>query len=332
MRRRTFITLIGAAVAWPLAAHAQQAGKVYRIGLILTTSPVAEMVGPEPIHPLVRAFVRTLRILGYAEGQNLVLERRSAEGKFERFGEIVAELVGRGIDVIVTVGNEMAIAAKRVTNTVPIVMVTSIDPVAAGIVASLARPGGNLTGFTIHAGPEIEAKRLQLLKEALPRMTRVAFLGTASDWESDEANNTREAARALGVTVIHAAHSPVHYDDAFNLIGREQPHALFIARNPVSYANRGIVLAFVQERRIPSSSYYRELTEGGALMSYGASVADLFRRAAGQVDKILKGARPRELPVEQPTKFELAINLKTAKALSLEIPPALLISADEVIE
>lgn len=336
MRRREFIAFLGGATTapatWPLAANAQPAGKVSRVGLMLTTSPIAELAGPEPIHPLVRTFVRTMRILGHIEGQNLVLERRSAEGRFERFGEIMAELVGRGIDVIVTVGNEMTIAAIGVTKTVPIVMAASIDPVGAGIVASLARPGGNVTGFTINAGPQIEAKRLQLLKEALPRITRVAFLGTVSDWESDEAKSIRDAARILGVTLVHAAHTPSHYADAFAVITREQPHALFIARNPVSYANRQVILAFMVERRIPSSSYYREFAEAGALMSYGASVSDLFRRAAGQVDKILKGATPAELPVEQPTKFELAINLNTAKALGLEIPPALLISADEVIE
>jgi putative tryptophan/tyrosine transport system substrate-binding protein len=330
MRRRDFIT--GLAGSWPLAAHAQPAGKVARVALILTTSPVSEMTGPEPIHPLVRAFVRTLRILGYVEGQNLVLERRSAEGRFERFQEIVADLVGRGIDVIVTVTNEMAIAAKRVTNSVPIVMVTSSDPVGIGIVASLARPGGNVTGFTINAGPEIEAKRLQLLKEALPQMARAVFLGTAEDWASEEAQSVRDAAKALGVTLIHAEHLPTRYADAFALVGREQPDALFIARNPANFANRQVIIDFMAERRIPSSSYYREFADAGGLMSYGASTGDLFRRAAGQVVKILKGAVPSDLPIEQPTRFELVFNLKTARALKLEISPALLISADEVIE
>jgi putative ABC transport system substrate-binding protein len=159
---------------------------------------------PNPLHPLVKTFVRTLRILSYVEGQNLVLERRSAEGRFERFNAIVAELVARETDVIVTTGNELAIEAKRVTNAVPIIMSTSFDPVGAGIVASLARPGSNVTGFTVNAGPEIEAKRLQLLKEALPHMTRAAFLGTPGDWESEEANNIRDAARKLGVTLTHA--------------------------------------------------------------------------------------------------------------------------------
>jgi ABC-type uncharacterized transport system substrate-binding protein len=335
MRRRDFITLMsGAATAsayWRLAG-AQQAARVVRVGLILTTSPLAEMSGPDPLHPLVKTFVRTLRILGYVEGQNLVLERRSAEGRFERFNTIVAELVARGTDVIVTAGNELAIEAKRVTNAVPIVMSTSFDPVGAGIVASLARPGGNVTGFTVNAGPEIEAKRLQLLKEALPHMARAAFLGTSGDWESEEAKSVRDAARKLGVTLTHAEHSPAHYADAFDLLMRERPHALFVARSTQNYAHRNTIAAFAVEHRVPSSFSYREFTEAGGLMSYGANVSDLFRRTAGLVDKILKGANPAEIPVEQPVKFELAINLKTAKALSLEIPPALLLSAAEVIE
>jgi len=324
---------VTASLSWPLlAAGAQPAGNVSRVALIVTTVPVAEISGPAPIHPTIKAFVVALRTLGYVEGQNFVLERRSAEGRFERYGEIVAELVGRGIDVIVTIGNKMAIEAKRVTNTVPIVMATSSDPVRAGIVASLARPGGNVTWFTVNAGPEIEAKRLQLLKQALPQMSRVAFLGTASDWKSDTANSVRDAARRLGVTLVHAESSATQYTGAFTLVTRERPHALFVASSPANYSNRRIIVAFAVERRIPSSFAQREFVEAGGLMSYGASVSDLFRRAAGKVDKILKGARPGYLPVERPTRFELAINLKRAKALSLKIPPALLLSADEVIE
>src|SRR5262245_13554044 len=235
MTRREFMALLGGATAWPLAARAQQVTRVVRVGLIFTTSPLAEMSGPDPLHPLVKTFVRTLRSLGYVEGQNLVLERRSAEGRFERFNAIVAELVARETDVIVTAGNELAIEAKRVTNAVPIVMSTSFDPVGAGIVASLARPGGNVTGFTVNAGPEIEAKRLQLLKEVLPHMTRAAFLGTSGDWESEEANNIRDAARKLGVTLTHTKHSPTRYADAFAQLTRERPHALFVARSTQNY-------------------------------------------------------------------------------------------------
>jgi putative ABC transport system substrate-binding protein len=272
-----------------------------------------------------------LRALGYVEGQNLVLERRSAEGRFERFGEIVAELVSRKVDVIVTVSS-MANEVKRVTNTVPIVMATSVDPVGGGIVASLARPGGNITGLTTNPGPEFGAKQLQLLKEALPDASRVAFLGLANDWESHEGKAVRAAARTLGVTLVHAEHTPIHYADAFALITRDRPDALFVTRNSANYANRQLIADFAVERRMPGMYPYREFVAAGGLMSYGVSVPDLFRRAAGYVDKILKGAKPADLPVEQPTKFELVINLKTAKALRLTIPPALLARADEVIE
>jgi putative ABC transport system substrate-binding protein len=322
----------GAAAVWPLAARAQQTGKVNRVGLILTTSPVSEMAGPDPSHQGTRAFVHALRDLGYVEGQDLVLERRSAEGRFERFAEIVAELVGRRTDVITTVGVEMAREAKRVTTAVPIVMAGSIDPVRAGIVASLARPGGNVTGLTINPGSEFEAKRIQLLKEVVPEASRVAYLGVADDWDSDEGKAVRAAARTMGVTLVHARHTPVHYADAFALITRERPHALFVARNPAVYANWQLIADFAIKHRMPGMYPWREFVEAGGLMSYGVSVPDLFRRAAGYVDKILKGAKPADLPVEQPTKFELVLNLKTAKALGINIPPALLARADEVVE
>jgi putative ABC transport system substrate-binding protein len=333
MRRREFIGLVGgAAVVWPFAVRAQQVGKVYRVGLIITTSPVSEMAGPDPSHPSTRAFVHALRDLGHVEGRNLVLERRSAEGKFERFGEIVAELVGHRTDVIATVGVEMAKAAKRVTTTVPIVMAGTIDPVSAGIVTSLARPGGNITGLTINPGPEFEAKRMQQLKEVVPEASRVAYLGVADDWDSDEGKAVRAAVRTMGIALVHARHTPVDYAEAFALITRERPHALFVARNPANFANRQLIVDFAIEHQMPGMYPYRELAEAGGLMSYGASVPDLFRRAAGYVDKILKGAKPADLPVEQPTKFELVINLKTAKALGLNISPTLLARADEVIE
>ena len=332
--RRKIMTLLGgAAAAWPLVARAQQAGKVHRVALILTSAQISDMVGPDPIGPVTRAFVHTLRALGYVEGQNLVLERRSAEGRYERFGEIVAELVGRNVDVIVTAGsNELAQAAKRATSTVPIIMVNSIDPVEAGIIASLARPGGNITGFTVHAGPAIEAKRLQLLKEAVPLATRVAFLATKSGWEGPEGTAVRTAAPTLGVTMVLAEHTPTHFADAFALIARDRPHALFMGRTLGNIANRKLVADFALQQRLPGMYAWREFVDAGGLMSYGTSNTDLFRRAAARVDKILKGAKPADLPVEQPTKFEFVLNLKTAKALGLTIPPLVLAQADEVIE
>lgn len=337
MRRREFIVTLAGAAAWslgPIATRAQQAEKVFRVGLVLTTTPGSEMVGPYPIHPPTRALVHALRDLGYIEGRNLVLERRSAEGLFERLGDIVAELVRLKVDVIVTGGNPTVRAAKAVTTTVPIVAVALADPVDDGFVQSLARPGGNVTGLTIRVGPEIEAKRLQLLKEMLPGVSRVAYLGSKEnkDWEGPWGESVRTAAQALNVTLALAEHTPRQYADAFTVISRARAEALFVGPGPVAYADRALIMDFATRARLPSSFAFRESAELGGLMSYGVSVADLFGRAATYVDKILKGAKPGELPVEQPTKFELVINLKTAKALGLTMPPALLARADEVIE
>lgn len=330
-RAWAIVALVLGLLAAPLPVDAQQAGRVYRLGLIFTTAPASEMAGAEPAHPLVKTFLHELRALGYAEGQNLVFERRSAEGKFERFGDIVAELVHLKADVIVTVGNDIAREAKRVTSTVPIVMASSSSPVEAGLVASLARPGGNITGLTRDAGPELQGKRLELLKDALPKISRVAFLGMRADWESAQGKSVEAAARALGITLIHAEHTPNQYADAFALIERERPHALFVAQSSMTYANRHRIADFAVTSRLPGSYPFRELVEAGGLMSYGVSAPDMFRRAAIYVDKILKGAKPGDLPVEQPTKFELIINLKTAKALGLTIPQSVLIRVDEVI-
>ena len=315
----------------PTSTDAQQPGKVYRVGLILTTSPVSEMAGPEPVHPLVRAFLHTLGSLGYVDGQNLVFERRSAEGKFERFTEIVAELVRLKTDVIVTVGSPMVQAAKQVTTTVPIVMATSLNPAEAGVVASLARPGGNITGLTTNTGPEIEGKRLELLKDALPRIARVAYLGMKTDWEGPFGESVKAVAKALNVTLLQAQHTPNEYAGAFAVVARQRPDALFVANSAPAFANRRLIVEFAVKNRLPGTSPWREFVEAGGLMSYGVSLSDLFRRAAVFVDKILKGAKPADLPVEQPTKFELVINLKTAKFLGLTIPPSVLVRADEVI-
>jgi len=315
----------------PISTDAQQPGKVYRVGLIFTTSPVSEMAGPEPVHPLARVFLHTLRSLGYVEGQNLVFERRSAEGKFERFAEIVAELVRLKTDVIVTSSTPTVQAAKQVTTTVPIVMAGVVSPVEAGLVASLARPGGNITGLTTNTGPEIEGKRLELLKDALPRISRVAYLRMKTDWEGPAGESVKAAAKALNVTLLHAEHTPNQYAGAFALIARQRPDALFVANSAPAYAHRRLIVEFAVKSRLPGTYGWREFVEAGGLMSYGVSLSDQFRRAAGYVDKILKGAKPADLPVEQPTKFELVINLKIAKALGLTIPPSVLVRADEVI-
>jgi putative ABC transport system substrate-binding protein len=332
---RALTVIFGLALlATPRAAGAQQAGKVYRVGYIGSSTPVSETAGSEPANPAARGFVQGLRALGYVDAQNLILERRSAEGRPERFGVIIAELVLLKADVIVTHTDSMARAAKAVTTTVPIVMATSVDPVGAGIVQSLARPGGNITGLTIQVGPEIEAKRLELLREMLPGVSRVAYLASKEfrEWEHPYAKSVRAAAQALGVTLVRADFSPSQYADAFTLFSRARTEALFVGPSAAAYADRSLIVSLATRARLPSSFAYRESVEIGGLMSYGVNLADISRRAAGYVDKILKGAKPADLPVEQPTTFELVINPKTAKALGLTIPPSLLRRADEVIE
>ena len=335
MKRRELLALLGGvAVIRPLAAGAQPAGKVYRVGLIAVGTPLSEMAGPEPVSPNVRAFVQGLRALGYVEGQNLILERRSAEGRYERFGDIVAELVRLKADVIVTNSIPMTRAAKAVTTTLPIVMALGGDPVGEGLVESLARPGGNITGLTNTVGPEIEGKRLEFLKAMLPGVSRVAYLASKEykEWEGPSGQNVRTAAQALGVTLVLAEFSPNQYTDAFTLISRARAEALFVANNAPAYVDRDLIVDFATRTRLPSSFAYREAVELGSLMSYGTTLVDNLRRAAGYVDKILKGAKPADLPIEQPTKFELVINLKTARALGLTIPESLFARADEVIE
>jgi len=329
--RRDFITLLGGAAAWPLAARAQQTGRVYRVALVFTTSPVSEMVGADPIHPLARSFVHGLRTLGYLQGQNLVLEHRSAEGRFERFPEIMRELVAIKTDVIVTVANPMTRAAKDVTGTVPIVMAYSVSPVELGVVQSLSRPGGNVTGLTMNVDSELPGKQLQVLKELLPNISRVAFLHS-KEQEAEGVQNGETAARELGITLLPAEHTPTNYTDAFAFIARERPDALFVGASAVNVANRHLIVEFAAQRRLPTMYATREFVSIGGLISYGVDFHDLFRRAAGYVDKILRGVQPADLPVEQPAKFALVINLKTAKALGLEVPDKLLALADEVIE
>jgi putative tryptophan/tyrosine transport system substrate-binding protein len=333
MRRRDFIKLVGSVTAWPLTASAQQASKIYRVGLFFSSTPPAEMAGPDPIIPPARALLHGLRDLGYIEGQNLILERRTAEGKFERIPEIAAELVGRNPDAIVTGGgNFLAQALERVSKTVPIVMPDSDDPVGAGLVPSLARPGGNITGFMGNTGPEFEAKRLELLKEGFPEAIRVAYLATKDVWQGPTGQQVQAAARMLGLTLIYAEHAPDNYAGAFSLIMQERPDALLVSRHGANFVNRQLIADFAVKQRIPAMYPYRDSVIVGGLMSYGVDVVELFRRAAGLVDKIVKGTKPGDIPIERPTKIELVINLKIANAQGLAISPALLARADEVIE
>jgi len=331
MRRRDFITLLSGAAVWPFAARAQERGRIYRVALVFTTSPVSEMAGPDPIHPLARSFVHGLHALGYVQGQNLELEPRSAEGKFERFPEIIRELVSIKVDVIVTVANPMTQAARDATRTIPIVMAYSVSPVEHGVVQSLNRPGGNVTGLTMNVGSEIPGKQLQLLKELLPRISRVAFLHS-KEQVAEGVQNGETAARELGIELLRAEHTPTDYTNAFALIAREHPDALLVGASAVNVANRHLIVEFAAESRLPAMYPTREFVDAGGLISYGVDFHDLFRRAAGYVDRILRGAAPSDLPVEQPTKFDLVINVKTATALGLAIPDKLLALAYEVIE
>jgi ABC-type uncharacterized transport system substrate-binding protein len=333
LTRRVFLGTLGLLAA-PLSAEAQQVGRVYRVGIIASTSPLSEMAGPEPVHPSIRAFVHGLRALGYVEGQNLVLERRSGEGRIERFADIIGELVRLGVDVIVVPGDVLPRAAKAVTTTIPIVLVTSEDPVGEGFVQSFARPGGNITGLTLTIGPEIEAKRLELLRDMLPSVSRVAYLASKEerDWERPWGQNVRTAAQALGLTLVLAEFANRQYPDAFAKMASARAEALLVSPSLAAFADRAVVVELATRARVPTMFGYRQPVEVGGLMSYGPNVTDNFRRAAFFVDRILKGAKPADLPVEQPTKFELVINLKTARALGVKIPPSLLLRADQVIE
>ena len=326
MKRREFITLIGGGVAaWPLAVGAQTPPKIPRVGFIAGSNPAAT-------EHTVGAFQQRLRELGYVEGQTIVLEVRWAEGRMERIPELVAELVGLKMDVLMTAVSQAALAAKKATQTIPIVMIAS-DPVALGLVASLARPGGNVTGLS-YFNEAIVAKRLELLKEFVPGLVRVAVLRNplvaphANFWQETEV-----AARTLGVALQPLdVRGPENFEAAFAAATRGNAQALIAFDDSLTVAYRPRIAALAANSRLPAIYGFREFPDDGGLMSYGPSFADLFRRAATYVDKILKGAKPADLPVEQPTKFELVINRKTANALGLTVPPTLLAQADDVIE
>ena len=331
-RRHFLLTSLAATLAAPLGAGAQPAGRMYHLGIIGAAVPVSDLVGSDPINPLTKAFVHALRELGYVQGKNLVLNIRSAEGRGDRFPELARELVRLKADVILSSSNAALKAARDVTQTVPIVMVGGSSPVEEGLVQSLARPGGNVTGLTVDAGPELGAKRLELLKEMLPKASRVAVLVSKGDRVARWELSTQAAATVLGVGLLLAEHIVSDYADTFALIARERPHAVLVPEGTANWQNRRLIVEFTAKSRLPAVYPWREFVDGGGLMSYGVDLSDLFRRAASYVDRILRGANPAEMPVERPTKFELVINLKTAKALGLTIPPSLLLRADQIIE
>jgi putative ABC transport system substrate-binding protein len=330
--RRAFVTTIGLAVlAKPLAAYAQQPTRVARIGFLTTGS-----IGSPEFRGVVDPFWRGLRDLGYVEGRNLVTEYRSADGKQERFPILANDLVRLNVDLILAASTPHARAAQQATRTIPIVVPAMGDPVADGLVASLAQPGGNITGMTT-LGAELTAKRLDLLKLALPRLTRVAILWHPGAFSESTASNMLNAAAAAARTLrleapLVRVDGADQLDSAFSAMTREHPGALFILQSSMFFTERRRIVDLVVKHQLPTMFNAREYAELGGLMAYGANVADLFRRSATYVDKILKGANPADLPIEQPTKFELVINLKTVKALGLTIPPTVLVRADEVIQ
>jgi putative tryptophan/tyrosine transport system substrate-binding protein len=329
MDRRAFIAGTLSLLAAPLAVEAQPAGKVYRIG-ILGNVPLTDREGAR----LWGAFTEGLRELGYVEGQNITIERRFSEGRYERLPALAAELVRLHVDVIVVPATQNPLAAKQATQTIPIVMTSGGDPVASGLVASLAHPGGNLTGLSVIVTPEIVGKQLELLKEIAPRVPRVALLGNpanASYQGGIEA--ARRAAQALGIRLaVLDARGPDDFGQTFAAMTSDRVGALLVSTDGMFILYRSRIIDLAARHHLPAMYGTSEFVDAGGLMFYGPSLRDNFRRAATYVDKILKGAKPADLPVEQPTKFELIINLKTAKGLGVTIPPSVLARTDEVIE
>ena len=308
-------------------AEAQQPAKIPRIGFLSTSTPSAAASARAD------AFRQGLRDLGYVEGKNIFIEFRYAEGKYDRFPELAAELLAFKVDLIVAPETPAALAAKKTTQTIPIITVTAADPVGSGLVDSLARPGGNITGLSLVAGLEMSGKQLELLKEALPKLTHVAVLvNPANPPTAGFVKEAKLAAPSLGVQLrILEARDPKELEGAFSAIKKERVGALLVIAAPFVGINSQIV-SFATNSRLPAMYPYRESVDAGGLMSYGPSQPDLYRRAATYVDKILKGMKPADIPVEQPMKFEFIINLKAAKEIGLTIPPNVLVRADKVIK
>jgi len=323
MRRRDFIALVsGGVAAWPLGALAQESGKTWRIGFIAR--------GHEKFYD---ALFEGLRELGYVEGRNLIVERRYAGDHTERFQELAVEMVRLKVDIIIVVTTPAALAVKSATTTIPVVFPNAINPVETGVVASLAHPGGNVTGGAAQTAV-LSAKRLEIFKEVVPGLSQGAVL-----WNADNPalalawRETQAAARALGITLqAHALRDVKDFDAAFAMMAQQRPDVFLVLQDALTLQHRKEIIDFAIRERLPSMFVAREWVEAGGLMSYGESLPEMYRRAAYFVDRILKGAKPADLPVEQVTKFELVLNLKTAKAIGLTIPEAMLVRADDVIE
>jgi ABC-type uncharacterized transport system substrate-binding protein len=327
LHRRGFVALLGgAAAAWPLAAHAQQPGKVWRIGWLSGGSR-------EATSRLDGAFLQGMRELGYVEGRDFVMESRFADGKYEQYSEVAAEFVRLKVDVILTGATSAIRTLQRATNTIPIVLAYSTDPVGNGFVASLARPGGNITGLA-SSSDDTSPKQLELVGTVVPNVSRIGLLGNpASPPYADVRKGAQTAAQKAGLTLVAVeARNPQGIESAFAAFGKERVQAFILAGDAVFFTQRRQIADLALKNRLPSIFPQREYAEAGGLMSYGENLSDFFRRAASFVDKIFKGANPGDLPIDQPTRFNLVINRKTADALGLAIPPHFYIFADEVIE
>jgi putative tryptophan/tyrosine transport system substrate-binding protein len=326
MKRREFITLLSGAVAWPLGARAQseRIRRIARIGYLSTANPRSM--------PAFQAFEQRLRELGYFEGQNIIIEYRNAEGEADRLPDFAADLVRLDVNVIVTATDPATRAAKEATGTIPILMVAiNYDPIALGYIDSLARPGGNITGlFFQHL--ELLAKRFGLFKEMLPSVGRIAVL--SDSFTADQLKAVEAANRSVGLELqpLNLQNPPYDFENAFRVTMRSRADAIFVLESAPIFRGRTQIAQLAIKNRLPTSFAFREYVEIGGLVSYGVNFSTMYRRAADYADRILRGTKPVDLPVEQSTKFELVINLKTAKALGLEVPPMLLARADEVLE
>jgi putative ABC transport system substrate-binding protein len=321
--------LIGAAFATPVSA---QKGKVHRVAFIAGLSPVSDLKGPDPINPAARAFVHGLRDLGYVEGRNLFIDFHSLEGRNERIPAVLADIVRSKPDVIFT-GTQIVVERHLpATSGIPVVTMATWSLIETGVVKSLARPGGTVTGIIFDVDLAAETKRLELIRDAIPSARRVALLGIPLIWESPITKQLLLAAGRLGMTMVHAPYNGTDVGAAATVIEREAPDVIFVPAGTITYGNRQRIGEFVSARRLACIAPYRELAEHGCLMSYGVDIYEGSRAAAGYVARILAGAKPADLPIQQPTKFELVINLKQAKALGLTIPQPLLLRADRIIE
>jgi putative ABC transport system substrate-binding protein len=326
MKRREFITVLGGAAAWPFAARTEQADKVWRIGFLSGV--------PRPIFlPLYTAFLLGMQNLGYVEGRDFVTEWRSAEGDYQRFPGLAADLVRLKLDVIITGSTPGVRVLQQATETIPIVIAYSNDPVGNGLVTSLARPGGNTTGLA-GSSDDTAPKQLEFLTAVVPKASRIGFLGNpASPNYSTVLKRAQAAAQTSNLVLVHVEGSnPAEIENAFRVMTNERVQAVMLVGDPVFVAQHKLLATLALRNRLPSIFAFREYVDAGGLMSYGENLSDFFQRAAFFVDKIFKGTKPSEIPVEQPTKFHLVINRKTAEALGVTIPPQLYIFADEVIE